>query len=95
MSISTRTALTGAPAIVDGKHFTCRVRRSASVLSLLAGASQGQIETRTLSELFDRVNPSVVEIHTRATLVRIPRHAMPVSMPLVGSGVLIPSGGKT
>jgi len=94
MSMSTRTALTGGLAIVDAEHFTWSVRRSASVLALLAGVSQGQTETRSVSELFERVNPAVVEIYTRATDVPHSPSAMPVSMSGVGSGVLISPDGK-
>jgi len=68
--------------------------RIASVLALLAGISQGQTETRSLSELFERVNPSVVEIYTRALDVPRSPAGMPASMSGIGSGVLISPDGK-
>jgi S1-C subfamily serine protease len=94
MSISTSTAFTGALAIVDGAHFASRVGRSAPVLALLACVSPGQIEPRPVSELFEQVNPAVVEIYTRATDVPNSPSGMQVSMSGVGSGVLISPDGK-
>jgi S1-C subfamily serine protease len=60
----------------------------------LAGVSQGQTETRSVSELFERVNPAVVEIYTRATDVPHSPSGMQVSMSGIGSGVLISPDGK-
>jgi len=78
MSISTRDVFTGPLAIV----------------ALLVGVSQGQTETRSVSELFKRVNPAVVEIYTRGMDVPQSPSGMQVSMAGIGSGVLISPDGK-
>jgi len=94
MSICTGAAFTGSLAIVDGAHFARCVRRSVPVLALLACVSQGQTETRSLSELFEQVNLAVVEIYTRGMDVPQSPSGTQVSMSGMGSGVLISPDGK-
>jgi serine protease Do len=70
------------------------IRRALALIpaALLFTATPGAAET--LSEVFARVNPSVVEIHTRETDLPKRPLAKPVSVPGLGSGVLISPDGK-
>jgi serine protease Do len=70
--------------------------RSAPLLFILicAAAPPAGAATSPLSEVFKRVDPAVVEIHTRETdLPRMPM-GQPVSVAGLGSGVLISADGK-
>jgi serine protease Do len=51
-------------------------------------------DTRSLSEVFKRVDPAVVEIHVRETEVPRTPGGPPVSVSSLGSGVLISPDGK-
>jgi serine protease Do len=72
--------------------------RSSFLIAILligAGRSTSRAETaQTLADVFKRVNPAVVEIHTKeAGLPPVPM-GQPVSVAGLGSGVLISPDGK-
>jgi len=72
--------------------------RSAALIAVLlicAGRSTSGAETtQTLADVFKRVNPAVVEIHTKETGLPAVPMGQPVSVAGLGSGVLISPDGK-
>jgi serine protease Do len=61
---------------------------------VLGGIGRTVAADQTLADVFKRVNPAVVEIHTRDTEVARDGTARQVSVAGLGSGVLISSDGK-
>jgi len=74
-----------------------RPRAILAIAILLIGAGRAEVRAQdspTLADIFKRVNPAVVEIHTQETdLPPMPR-GQPVSVAGLGSGVLISPDGK-
>ncbi len=66
-----------------------RIRLLVLVSLALAGAGRNPAADQVLSDVFKRVNPAVVEIHTRETDVARGGMAGQVSVAGLGSGVLI------
>lgn len=61
---------------------------------VLAGTGRAVAANETLSTVFKRVNPTVVEIHTRETDVAGDGRAQQVSVGGLGSGILVSPEGK-
>ena len=74
-----------------------KLRSAVLIAILLIGAgrpSAGAETAQTLAEVFKRVNPAVVEIHTKETGLPPVPMGQPVSVAGLGSGVLISPDGK-
>jgi serine protease Do len=74
-----------------------RPRSIVPIAILLLGAGRAEVRAQaspTLAEIFKRVNPAVVEIHTQETEVPTMPRGQPVSIAGLGSGVLISPDGK-
>src|SRR5437867_6380085 len=74
-----------------------RPRSIVPIAILLLGAGRAEVRAQaspTLAEIFKRVNPAVVEIHTQETEVPMMPRGQPVSIAGLGSGVLISPDGK-
>ena len=66
-----------------------------AIILICAGRLQARAQTtQTLAEVFKRVNPAVVEIHTKETDLPPVPMGQPVSVGGLGSGVLISPDGK-
>jgi len=66
-----------------------------AIILICAGRWQAQAQTtQTLAEVFKRVDPAVVEIHTKETDLPVVPMGQPVSVGGLGSGVLISPDGK-
>jgi len=74
---------------------TTRALACLSILLIGSGARPAAAaEAGSLSEVFSRVNPAVVEIHTKETDLPPLPAGQPVSVAGLGSGVLISADGK-
>jgi len=71
-----------------------RARPLVFVSLLVAVTGPALASDQVLSEVFKRVNPAVVEIHTKETEVARGGIAQPVNVAGLGSGVLISPDGK-
>src|SRR2546425_8486966 len=65
-----------------------------SIILICAGAPPARAATQALSEVFRRVDPAVVEIHTQETGLPTMPQGQPVSISGLGSGGLIFPDGK-
>jgi serine protease Do len=74
---------------------TMRTAKSLPLLLLLAAVPRiVRADPASLSEVFKRVDPAVVEIHVRETDVPMAPGGRPVRVATLGSGVLISADGK-
>src|SRR5256885_10422833 len=64
------------------------------ILLICAGAPPAGAATQVLSEVFKRVDPAVVEIHTQEVAPPAVPQGQPASVAGLGSGVLISPDGK-
>ena len=81
-------------AIPEGFMMRSRTAVLLSIILICAGAPPGRAATQALSEVFRRVDPAVVEIHTQETGLPTMPQGQPVSIAGLGSGVLISPDGK-
>src|SRR2546422_5092175 len=66
-----------------------------AIILICTARLQAQAQTtQTLAEVFKRVDPAVVEIHTKETDLPVVPMGQPVSVGGLGSGVLISPDGK-
>jgi serine protease Do len=73
---------------------TPRVTVLMAILLICSGPPPARAATGSLSEVFAKVNPAVVEIHTKETALPAMPLGQPVSVAGLGSGVLISADGK-
>ena len=73
---------------------TSRATVLIAILSICATAPPAGAATGSLSGVFAKVNPAVVEIHTKETTLPLLPMGQPVSVAGLGSGVLISADGK-
>src|SRR3989449_5235967 len=81
-------------AIPEGSMMRSRTAVLLSIILICAGAPPARAATQALSEVFRRVAPAVVEIHTQETGLPTVPEGQPVSIAGLGSGVLISPDGK-
>ena len=80
-------------AIPEGSMMRSRTAVLLSIILICAGASPARAATQALSEVFRRVDPAVVEIHTQETGLPTMPQGQPVSISGLGSSVLIQEAG--
>jgi serine protease Do len=95
MNVSRQHGCRGDRTALSDEKGNCTPFRSWVLMMVLCVASApGWCETPSLVEVFKRVNPAVVEIHTQETDLAPEPEGRPVKVTSLGSGVLISRDGK-